>query len=159
MSTGRSLVVDSISLGVYFAACWLVRVLGYDTSFPQISETYALAGIKWDPAAGSRLSTLLFLAFIMMATLQVADRWRISSRFHGHDAHSFVHAVARVVGYGVLTAIGVGLYGLKLRPDTMMDPIQFSLDAAVALIAASWFVLVCDALEAAAALLLKAREQ
>ena len=142
--------LDICALVGYSLLCWIFVDFDLMESLNWLAVLYRNLGFSWTYPAGERFSTLftisLFVASIYLLALNTSNGW---PRFKSHDRSTLLQSARRLLGYGCLLLIAVGLFGGKLKSVSFFfDKFEFVYVAAVALIFAGILGLIDDFLGA-----------
>lgn len=142
--------LDICALVGYGLLCWIFVYFDLMESLNWLAVIYRNLGVSWTYPAGERFSTLLtislLVAFIYLVALSVSEGW---PRFKSHDKSTLLQSALRLLGYGCLLLLAVGLFGGKLKSVSFsVDRFEFVYAAVVALIFAGIFGLIDDFLGA-----------
>ena len=142
--------LDICALAGYGLLCSIFVYFDLMESLNWLAIIYRNLGVSWTYPAGERFSTLftisLFVAFIYLIALGASSGW---PRFKSHDKSTLLQSALRLLGYGCLLLVAVGLFGGKLKSVSFsVDKFEFVYVAAIALIFAGILGLIDDFLGA-----------
>jgi signal transduction histidine kinase len=114
-------------------------------SIDWIAQAYRILGFNWPITQGDIFGTLLlfsFLTYVVGLFLQgLIFEW---PQFKEHDLNSLRLSFVRLFGYGLLTFIAVGLYGLRLKINIVVNPYDYGLTALITLVFGGIVVVIDD---------------
>lgn len=132
-----------VGAGLYCAVVGIPRVT-------PVADVFRAVGFGWVEPAGDLFGGLILLALLVVAAYRLVEAYSLGwPIFKQHDVESLKTALFRLVLYGSLGLVGVGLYGQKLRyVDPGRDLLEVVIAAAFAGVGAGILVLVDEVVSA-----------
>jgi hypothetical protein len=143
-------LIGLLILVTFSICCVFLIYVDALSALPWIAAVFRGIGFHWPAPAGEQFGTVLLLSFIFMAAyLFIKAKLQGWPEFQEHDEFTLRQSIVRLIAYGSLAFLGIGLFGSRLSEFSLADrPFDLAYVAIVALIFSGVLVPLNDLLGA-----------